>query len=104
MRKITTTQSAFFYLRASIGLLLISAGAFLAVSGIGQFSAQAQQRNTAQSEKMNAFFKALVPPLFDCSQIRALGIDKQENFRAGALQIYCGTAQGGSPVNEDGVY
>jgi hypothetical protein len=34
--------------------------------------------------------------MFDCSKIRELGIDKQENMRAGAIMIYCGEAQGGS--------
>ena len=75
MRKITTTQSAFFYLRASIGLLLLSAGAFLALSGIGQFSAQAQQQNQSNNSKLAPAFAQFVPPMFDCSQMRALGID-----------------------------
>jgi hypothetical protein len=39
----------------------------------------------------------LVPPFFDCSKIRELGIDKQENFRAGAIMIFCGEAKGGEP-------
>jgi hypothetical protein len=99
MRKITTTQSAFFYLRASIGLLLISAGVFLALSGIGQFSAQAQQRGSGS--QINP---ALIPPAFDCSQIRALGLDKQENFRAGAIRIYCGESQGGMPTAPNGEF
>ena len=103
MRKLSTSQSAFFYLRASIGLLLISAGVFLALSGVGQFSAEAQQRKSANTQRTDALFRALVPPMFDCSQMTALGIDKQENLRAGVLQIYCG-AEGGSPTNEDGNY
>ena len=45
MKKKSTSQSAFFYLRASIGLLLVLAGVFLALLGFGQFSAQAQQKN-----------------------------------------------------------
>ena len=32
---------------------------------------------------------ALVPPGFDCSKIRQMGIDKQENFRSGAIMIFC---------------
>ena len=39
----------------------------------------------------------LVPVGFDCSRIRELGIDKQENLRAGAIMIACGEAQGGTP-------
>lgn len=42
--------------------------------GINQFSAQAKQGNNAVAKLGNA----LVPAYFDCSQIRALGIDKQE--------------------------
>ena len=34
----------------------------------------------------------------DCSQIQALGIDKQDNFRAGRVMIECGLAPGGTPV------
>src|SRR5262249_46559170 len=34
----------------------------------------------------------LVPVGFDCSTIYEKGIDKQENFRAGALMIACGEA------------
>src|SRR4030095_4348712 len=33
---------------------------------------------------------------FDCSKIQQLGIDKQENLRAGAIMIFCGAAEGGS--------
>src|SRR5262249_31829607 len=38
-----------------------------------------------------------VPAFFDCSKIRELGIDKQENLRAGAIMIFCGEAKGGEP-------
>ena len=36
----------------------------------------------------------LVPVGFDCSKIQEKGIDKMENFRAGAIMIACG-ADGG---------
>ena len=98
MKKKSTSQSAFFYLRASIGLLLVLAGVFLALMGFGRFSAQAQQRNNAATKSSNP----LVPAMFDCSQIRALNIDMQENLRAGALMIYCGEAVGGSPDPDGG--
>ena len=38
----------------------------------------------------------LVPKNFDCTTIPSKGIDKMENFRAGAIMIHCGMAQGGS--------
>ena len=34
----------------------------------------------------------LVPVGFDCSKIHEKGIDKQENFRAGAIMMACGEA------------
>ena len=95
MKKTTTSQSAFFYVRTSIGLLLVLAGVFLALLGFGQFSAHAQQRNN--NAKSNTI-SPLVPAGFDCAQFRALGLDMQENLRAGAIAIYCGEAQGGSPT------
>jgi hypothetical protein len=94
MKKKSASQSAFFYLRASLGMLLVLTGVFLALVGIGKFSAQAQPRNNAATKSI----QSLVPAGFDCAQFRALGLDKQENLRAGAIAIYCGEAQGGSPA------
>ena len=45
----------------------------------------------------------LVPPLFDCSRIHELGIDKQESLRAGAIMIFCGLSEGGIPFQGSGV-
>jgi hypothetical protein len=97
MKKHTTSQSAYVYVRTSAGLLVMLAGVALALFGIGQFSADAQQRKSTVE-----FGPNLVPPLFDCSQLHALGINMQENFRAGAINIYCGETQGGSPLASDG--
>ena len=97
IKKKSTSQSAFFYWRVSIGLLLGLAGVSLALLGISQFSAHAQPRTSTIN-----FGPELVPPLFDCSQFNALGLDKQENFRAGAIAIYCGRAQGGAPTDAEG--
>jgi hypothetical protein len=46
----------------------------------------------------------LVPRNFDCTSIHRLGIDRQENLRAGAIMIACGQAEGGSlePEGEEG--
>jgi hypothetical protein len=92
MKKKSTSQSAFFNLRVLTGLCLGLAGVFLALLGFGQFSAQAQQRNNAATQSTDP----LVPPGFDCSKIHELGIDRQENLRAGAIMIYCGLSEGGS--------
>src|SRR6267142_5686494 len=92
MKKKSTSQSAFFNLRVLIGLFTVLAGVFLALVGFGAFSAQAQQQTSTQS--VNSLIH-LLPPGFDCSQISALGIDRQDNLRAGAILIACGQAQGG---------
>jgi len=102
MKKHSTSQSGparhnlgeagFFNLRVLIGLFVILAGVFLALLGFGGFSAQAQQSHTIITRSTDP----LVPAGFDCSRIHELGIDKQENFRAGAIMIACGRAQGGS--------
>jgi hypothetical protein len=99
MKKNSTSESAparrcpgeggFFNLRVLIGLLVFLAGVFLALLGFGVFSAQAQQNRTIITQSADP----LVPAGFDCSRIRELGIDKQENLRAGAIMIACGRAQ-----------
>src|SRR4029079_318618 len=91
MKKMLRSQSGFFNLRTLIGLFMVLAGVFLALLGLGDFSAQAQLNRNTGTKRTDP----LVPALFDCSRIRELGIDKQENFRAGAIMIACGEAQGG---------
>ncbi|PYL68492.1 MAG: hypothetical protein DMF28_06485, partial [Verrucomicrobia bacterium] len=91
MKKKSASQSAFFNLRVLIGLFIALAGAFLALLGFGTFAAQAQQNYTTTNS-----IDPLVPAGFDCSRIHDLGIDKQENLRAGAIMIFCGEAEGGS--------
>jgi hypothetical protein len=98
MKKKSPSQSAFFNLRGLIGLFMALAGVFLGLLGFGVFSptstAQAQQRY--KPAHFGDSVDPLVPVMFDCSKIHELGIDKQENFRAGAIMIYCGEAQGGT--------
>jgi hypothetical protein len=86
----------FFNLRLLIGLFIVLAGVCLALAGVAAFSAltaslaQAQQKNKIITNSEDP----LVPNGFDCSKIHELGIDKQMNFRAGAIMIACGHAQG----------
>jgi hypothetical protein len=89
----STPQLAAFNPRVFFGLLVTLTGVLLALLSFGAFSAQAQQSYSVTTRMMNP----LVPPFFDCSKIRELGIDKQENFRAGAIMIFCGQAEGGEP-------
>src|SRR5713101_7767006 len=114
MKKKSASQSAparrslgeggFFNLRVLIGLFVVLAGVFLALAGFGAFSAlaasmaQAQQKNKIISNSNNP----LVPNGFDCSKIEELGIDKQENMRAGAIMIACGRQRGGGPSSPFG--
>src|SRR5206468_10502830 len=98
MKKKSTSQSAFLNLRVLTGLFIVLAGVFLALIGLGTFSgvtatsAQAQQKPHIIINSLDP----LVPNGFDCSQIHALGMDRQDNMRAGAIMIACGEAQGGS--------
>src|SRR5882724_9590565 len=116
MKKKSTSQSAFFNLRVLIGLFLALTGvSLLALSqfataanpfrlGVGASShartsqAQPQYKITTKSQ----YISPLVPPGFDCSKIRQLGINKMENFRAGAIMIHCGEAKGGSEPDQGG--
>src|ERR1043166_467744 len=97
MKTKSTSQSALFYLRTSVGLLLVLGGLVLAVMSFGRLHAQQSYQRTTAPPK---FDTTLVPPMFDCAQIRDLGFDIQENLRAGAIMIACGEAQGGSPEGD----
>src|SRR6266481_8077126 len=96
MKKKRSARSSFFNLRVLIGLFIVLAGVCLALAGLGAFSAltasmaQAQQKNKIITSSTDP----LVPVGFDCSKIHELGIDKQENFRAGAIMIACGEVPG----------
>ena len=82
MKKKSTSQSAFFNLRVLIGLFIVLAGVFLALIGLGTFSGLTASSAQAQQNHKIINVPGL-PPGFDCATIRELGIDKQENFRAG---------------------
>ncbi len=119
MKKKSTSRSAparrslneggFFNLRVLVGLFVGMTGISLAL-----FAANPLLRNTAPSasssapaqQKYNVTTQAgwdpLVPAAFDCSKIHELGIDKQENFRAGAIMIFCGLSKGGQPSASHG--
>ncbi len=93
-------EGGFFNPRILIGLSVFLAGVFIALLGFGAFSAQAQQSHTTITRSTDP----LVPAGFDCSRIHELGIDKQENMRAGAIMIACGRAQGGSASSSFGAF
>src|SRR5437762_702965 len=91
MKKKFTSQSAFFNPRVLIGLCIVLVGVVLALAQIGVFSAAAQGILQAMTKGkiITQSQDPLVPVGFDCSTIHEKGIDKQENFRAGAIIIAC---------------
>src|SRR5437870_8565951 len=96
MKKKSTSQSAFFNPRFLIGAFVALAGIsltlFATANPVRPTAAQAQQKYKVTTQSSN---DPLVPAMFDCSKIHELGIDKQENLRAGAIMIYCGLSEGG---------
>ena len=109
MKKKSTSQSAFFNLRVLIGLFVALTGVSLIAlgglstanpfrPGVGASShARAlQSRPNYKVTTRSQHISPLIPPGFDCSKIHQLGIHKMENFRAGAMMIFCGQAKGGA--------
>src|SRR3954468_4551999 len=98
MKKHSASQSAFFNLRVPIGVFVVLAGIFLALAGFGALFATAQSIIQAMQKGkiITSSTDPLVPVGFDCSTIHDKGIDKQENFRAGAIMIACGQTSSGS--------
>src|SRR6476620_9994593 len=93
MKKKSASKSAFLNLRVLIGLCIALAGISLALVGLDAFAV-----NSAPVKINNHIITAsndpLVPVGFDCSTIHEKGIDRMENFRAGAIMIACGAAEG----------
>src|SRR5438876_2924320 len=101
MKKKSTSQSAFFNLRVLVGLSVALAGvslALLATAKPAVGGASAKRVVAPSPGKYGVTTRSSVDPLvpvaFDCSRIRQLGIDRQENLRAGAIMIHCGQFKG----------
>src|SRR5882762_3308390 len=101
MKKKSTSQSAFFNLRVLVGLFIALAGvslALLATANPAGRGAPAGRNAPAGPFKYKVTTQSsidpLVPVAFDCSKIKQLGIDRQENLRAGAIMIHCGQFKG----------
>src|SRR5438067_2525650 len=91
MKNNSTSQSP-FTLRLLVASVFCAASMVITLLGFGAFSAEAQLRQRVIMQSTDP----LVPIGFDCATIHELGIDKQENLRAGAIMIACGEADGGS--------
>jgi hypothetical protein len=97
MKKKLTANYGFLNLRVLIALLIALTGVTLALLGFGTFAVgAASTKQQAQSYTTTNSIDPLVPPVFDCSKIHELGIDKQVNVRARAIMIACGQAEGRS--------
>src|SRR5204862_8320963 len=97
MKKKSTSRSAFFNLRVLIGLCIAVAGVFLVLLASGVLSSATAQsiiQAMTKGKIITSSSDPLVPVGFDCSTIHEKGIDKQENFRAGAIMIACGETPG----------
>jgi hypothetical protein len=92
MKKKSTSKST-FTIRLLVASVFCAASVAITLLGFGASSVQAQLKQQVIMQSTDP----LVPVGFDCSRIRELGIDKQENLRAGAIMIACGEAQGGTP-------
>jgi dockerin type I repeat protein len=102
MKKKSASQSAFFNLRLLAGVFIALAAIFMALLGLGVFSVA----STAQAQPQRHKFiidpnLGIFSPGFDCSKIHELGIDKQENMRAGAIIIACGEGIGGTAYDSE---
>src|SRR5437773_8667562 len=95
MKKKSASRSGFFNLRVLIGLFVVLTGVFLALAGLGTFSASAFSPAKAPQKHKILNIQGL-PPGFDCSRIYELGKHTQENLGAGLIMIACGEAAGGS--------
>src|SRR6185503_3432028 len=94
--------SAFFNVRVLFGLCTILIGVFLALAGSGVFAKGPRivVQENGKSKIVVSSEDPLVPAGFDCSKIQSEHIYRQENFRAQALMIACGEAQGGGDPDE----
>src|SRR5438132_4516467 len=101
MKKKSTSRSAFFNLRVLIGLFVGMTGislALLAANPFGQKNSLSAAQLALIQQKYgvaSSSIDPLVPAAIDCSRIKQLGIDRQENLRAGAIMIFCGLSEGG---------
>src|SRR5438132_10336898 len=101
MKKKSTSRSAFFNLRVLMGLFVGMTGislALLAANPFGQKNSLSAAQLALIQQKYgvaSSSIDPLVPAAIDCSRIKQLGIDRQENLRAGAIMIFCGLSEGG---------
>src|SRR6266576_2689343 len=101
MKKKSASHSAFFNPRVLLGVLIVLAGvslALFAANPFGRSSTASAARNQQQNQPATSpIDPSALPPGFDCSQVFNLGINRQDNMRAGLIMIECGYMQPASP-------
>src|SRR5438105_3062133 len=101
MKKKSASHSAFFNPRVLLGVLIVLAGvslALFAANPFGRSSTASAARNQQQNQPATPpIDPSALPPGFDCSQVFNLGINRQDNMRAGLIMIECGFMQPASP-------
>src|SRR5213075_2579605 len=97
MKKKSASRSAFFNLRVLIGVFVVLTGVFLALVGLGTFSASAFSPAKAQQKKTKILNIQGLPPGFDCATIHEKGINKMEGLKWGLVMLNCGEGRGGTP-------
>src|SRR5215831_7097836 len=96
MKKKSASRSAFFNVRVLIGVFILLTGVFLALAGLGTFSAVSANSAPAQPKHKIINVKGL-PPGFDCATIYEKHIDRMVGLKWGLLMINCGEGRGGTP-------
>src|SRR5262245_43854845 len=96
MKKKSASRSAFFNLRVLIGFFVVLVAVFLALAGLGTFSAITSSSAQAQQTHRIINIQGL-PPGFDCATIYEKGINRMEGLKWGLLMLNCGEGGGGTP-------
>ena len=96
MKKQSDSRSGYFNIRVLVAGFILVVGVFLALASSGVFSLAAQNVIQAMTQGRIITYSTdpLVPVGFDCSKIQELGMNEQENFRAGAVMAACGETPG----------
>src|SRR5262249_56717084 len=107
MKKKSASHSAFFNPRVLLGVLIVLAGVSLALLAANPFGRGSVARGGGTQPGQPAappIDVSALPPGFDCSQVFNLGINRQDNQRAGLIMIECGYMQPASPVQGSRVF
>ena len=97
MKKKSASRSAFFNVRVLIGVCVLLLGVFLALAGLGTFTAVTANSAPALKKGTKILNIKGLPPGFDCATIHEKGIDRMEGLKWGLVMLNCGEGRGGTP-------